>query len=115
MCETLFMGVGRPFTAEQLGQVRAVLQGQLAEAYANSPRSNIVISRRGRMVDARVWALANQAPDPTTHRVLDIGGGTGRNTVALARRGHPVDVVEMTPKFAELIRDDAQRDRSTCA
>jgi 16S rRNA A1518/A1519 N6-dimethyltransferase RsmA/KsgA/DIM1 with predicted DNA glycosylase/AP lyase activity len=53
--------------------------------------------------------------DPTTHRVLDIGGGTGRNTLALARRGHPVDVVEMTPKFAELIRDDAQRDRSTCA
>jgi 16S rRNA A1518/A1519 N6-dimethyltransferase RsmA/KsgA/DIM1 with predicted DNA glycosylase/AP lyase activity len=36
--------------------------------------------------------------------MLDIGGGTGRNTLALARRGHPVDVVEMTPKFADTIR-----------
>jgi len=28
----------------------------------------------------------------------------------LARRGHPVDVVEMTPKFAELIRAEVQRE-----
>jgi len=41
--------------------------------------------------------------------VLDIGGGTGRNTLALARRGHPVDVVEMTPKFADIIRAEAER------
>jgi tRNA1(Val) A37 N6-methylase TrmN6 len=60
--------------------------------------------------DARVWTLANQAPDPTAHRVLDIGGGTGRNTLAVARRGHPVDVVEMTPKFADMIRADAERE-----
>ncbi len=60
--------------------------------------------------DARVWALANEAADPTTHRVLDIGGGTGRNALALARRGHPVDVVELTPKFAEMIRADAERE-----
>src|SRR4029077_1425109 len=40
----------------------------------------------------------------------DIGGGTGRNTLALARRGHPVEVVEMTPKFADMIRADAQRE-----
>ncbi|HWS93143.1 MAG TPA: class I SAM-dependent methyltransferase [Mycobacterium sp.] len=60
--------------------------------------------------DARVWALANEAVDPTTHRILDIGAGTGRNALALARRGHPVDVVEMTPKFAELIRAEAQRE-----
>jgi SAM-dependent methyltransferase len=57
-----------------------------------------------------VWTLANQAPDPATHRVLDIGSGTGRNTLALARRGHPVDVVEMTPKFADMIRADAERE-----
>jgi SAM-dependent methyltransferase len=144
MCETLFAAVGRPFTAEQLGQVRTVLQGQLAEAYANSPRSNIVISLDapigtvlnyhvkaewwsvetayenwistrtpplfGTEPDARVWALANEAADPTTYPVLDIGGGTGRNTLALARRGHPVEVVEMTPKFADIIRADAQRE-----
>ncbi|CKP04718.1 Hypothetical protein ERS024213_01404 [Mycobacterium tuberculosis] len=57
-----------------------------------------------------MWALANEAADPTTHRVLEIGAGTERNALALARRGHPVDVVEMTPKFADIIRSDAERD-----
>jgi SAM-dependent methyltransferase len=141
MCDTLFAGVGRPFTAEQLAHVRTVLEGQLAQAYAASPRSTIVISFNapigtalnyhvnaqwwtvegayenwiatrepplfGTEPDARVWALANEAADPKTHRVLDIGAGTGRNALALARRGHPVDVVELTPKFADMIRFDA--------
>ncbi len=60
--------------------------------------------------DARVWALAGEAVDPGTHRVLDIGAGTGRNALALARRGHPVDAVEMTRKFADTIRADAERE-----
>lgn len=60
--------------------------------------------------DARVWALANEAADPGACRVLDIGAGTGRNTLPLARRGHSVDVVEMTAKFAELIRTEAERE-----
>ncbi|WP_242453434.1 class I SAM-dependent methyltransferase [Mycolicibacterium sp. P9-64] len=144
MCENVFADVGRRFTTEQLAQVRSVLEGQLAEAYAASPRSTIVLSYNapvgtvlnyhvkaewltvesayenwvstrqpplfGTHPDARVWALASEAADPSTHRVLDIGGGTGRNALALARRGHPVDVVELTPKFAEMIRTDAERD-----
>jgi len=59
--------------------------------------------------DARVTALAAEAADPAAHPVLDIGAGTGRNALALARRGHPVDVVEMTPKFAEMIREEADK------
>lgn len=58
--------------------------------------------------DARVLDLAAEAADPTTHRVLDVGAGTGRNALALARRGHPVDAVEMTPKFADAMRAEAQ-------
>jgi SAM-dependent methyltransferase len=121
-----------------------VLQSQLAEAYAASQRSNIVVSFHapvgtvlnyhvkpewwtvegtyenwigtrepplfGTEADARVWALANEAADPTTHPVLDIGAGTGRNALALARRGHPVDVVELTAKFADMIRSAAERE-----
>ncbi len=59
--------------------------------------------------DARVWALAGEAADPAACPVLDIGAGTGRNALALARRGHPVDAVEMTPKFAHIIRWEAQQ------
>ena len=54
LCESLFATLGRPFTAEQLAHVREVLEGQLAEAYANSPRSNIVIS-----YDAPVGTVLN--------------------------------------------------------
>ncbi|MGV0069125.1 class I SAM-dependent methyltransferase [Mycobacterium colombiense] len=57
--------------------------------------------------DARVLALAAEAADPSAHRVLDVGAGTGRNALALARRGHPVDAVEMTAKFAEVIVAEA--------
>jgi len=64
----------------------------------------------GAQPDARVWALATEAADPGKYRVLDIGAGTGRNALALARRGHPVDAVEMAAKFADIIRSEAERD-----
>ena len=60
--------------------------------------------------DARVWALAGEVADPEAHPVLDVGAGTGRNALALARRGHPVDAVEMSPKFADIIRAEAGRE-----
>lgn len=144
MCETLFAAVGRSFTTEQLANLREILADQLAEAYAASPRSTIVISYNapvgtvlnyhvkpewwtveaayenwistrkpplfGTEPDARVLALAGLAADPATHPILDIGAGTGRNTLGLARRGHPVDVVELTPKFADIIRMSAGKE-----
>ena len=53
--------------------------------------------------DAKVMAMARQLGEPRGQRVLDIGAGTGRNALALARRGCTVDAVEMTPKFAEIL------------
>jgi SAM-dependent methyltransferase len=60
--------------------------------------------------DARIWALAGDTSHRGDYPVLDVGAGTGRNALALARRGHPVDAVEMSPKFADIIRSEAQRE-----
>ncbi len=144
ICDSLFAGVGRKFSTEELVHVRTVLERQLTAAYSASPRSSVVISFNapigptlhyevdtrwwtveaayedwlrtrepplfGTEPDARVWALANEAADPMTHPVLEVGAGTGRNALALARRGHPVDAVELTPKFADLIRSAAHEE-----
>ena len=64
----------------------------------------------GSKPDARVSVLAGETAEPGTFRILDIGAGTGRNALALARRGHPVDAVEIAPKLAHIIRTEAQRE-----
>jgi SAM-dependent methyltransferase len=61
----------------------------------------------GTTADARVSALAAEAPSPAACPVLDIGAGPGRNALALARRGHPVDAVELSGRFAAILREDA--------
>lgn len=144
MCSSVFAGLGKPFSDTELAHLKDALTGELAAAYAASPRSHIIISYNapigpslnyniraewttiseayerwlatrtpplfGTEPDARVLQLATEAADPATHHVLEIGAGTGRNALALARRGHPVDAVEMTPKFAEMLRAEADRD-----
>ncbi|EHB49959.1 Methyltransferase type 12 [Mycolicibacterium rhodesiae JS60] len=147
MCTGLFDSLGRGFTDEQIDNLRNILRDQLGEAFAASPRSEIVISYEapvgmvvnyhvkcrwwsvegayenwiatrepplfGSEPDARVWTLAGQAADPASFPILDLGAGTGRNALALARRGHPVDAVEMTPSFAETILVGAQKEALT--
>jgi SAM-dependent methyltransferase len=144
LCERTFAALGVNFSPEQSGRLREVLAGQLAAAYAASPRSEIVITHDspvgltvnyhvkavwntiggtydgwvagrqppyfGTSPDARVWALAREAADPAACPVLDIGAGTGRNSLALARRGHPVDAVEMSLQFAAVLRADAAKE-----
>ena len=143
MCCSTFAAIGITFSPEQLDHLREAIQGQLAQAYAASPRSEIVITYDapiGLMVnyhvsaqwsslesaynnwvatrqpplfgsepDARVWALALAAPNPLTFPILDIGAGTGRNAIALARRHHPVDAVEITAKFSQQLQQEAER------
>lgn len=144
MCDDLFTSLGVRFSEDELAHLRGVLDGQLKESYAASPRSDIVISYEapvgltlsynvaarwftvgqaynnwvatrepplfGTEPDARVMALSAESGDPADCPVLDIGAGTGRNSLALARRGHPADAVEMTEKFAEIIGAEAQRE-----
>lgn len=146
MCDKIFTALGRKFSDSERDHLRTLLAKELANAYAGSNRSSIVISydapigtmlnyfikpewtsladtydnwvatRKpplfGTHPDARVWALSSQIIeiiDARSARILDIGAGTGRNALALARRGHPVDAVELTPKFAEILRAEAYK------
>lgn len=59
--------------------------------------------------DARVWALALEHADPRGCPVLDIGAGAGRNSLALARRGHPVDALEVSGQLADVLREEARQ------
>lgn len=60
--------------------------------------------------DARVLDVAAEAMDPSQYRILDLGAGTGRNSLALARLGYQVDAVEMTEKFADVLRAEAAKE-----
>lgn len=143
-CDQVFAALGAQFNAEELAHLRGVLERQLAKAYAESQRSEIIISYQrlanraleynvrsqwlsvqatydnwvatrepplfGTEPDARVLALAAELGDPAGAPVLDVGAGTGRNSLALARRGHPVDAIEMTEKFAEIMATETERE-----
>ena len=140
LCVQSFAALGITFNAEQRAHLQGVLAGQLAAAYAASPRAEIVIAYEapvgltvnytvkplvaslgeaydhwvatrqppyfGTTADARVSALAAEAATPAACPVLDIGAGTGRNALALARRGHPVDAVELSSRFATILREE---------
>jgi len=61
----------------------------------------------GPQPDAKVMAVAAQVGNSAPVRILDVGAGTGRNALPLARLGHAVDAVEVTAVFAEQLRTAA--------
>jgi SAM-dependent methyltransferase len=54
--------------------------------------------------DAKVMALASSLGPPSTVTVLDVGAGTGRNTLPLARAGLITEAVEVAPALAAVLR-----------
>jgi 2-polyprenyl-3-methyl-5-hydroxy-6-metoxy-1,4-benzoquinol methylase len=55
--------------------------------------------------DAKVMAtVAAMNQDPAKTPVLDVGAGTGRNTLPLARQGYLVHAIELTPAFVQQIQ-----------
>jgi 2-polyprenyl-3-methyl-5-hydroxy-6-metoxy-1,4-benzoquinol methylase len=63
----------------------------------------------GSHADAMVLELARALGDPRA-RVLDVGAGSGRNAIALARLGHAVDALEPVSELAQTIRAAAERE-----
>jgi SAM-dependent methyltransferase len=61
----------------------------------------------GKHPDTKVMDLARSLGAPADVRVLDIGAGTGRNTLPLARAGFPTDAVELSPDLADILKRDA--------
>jgi SAM-dependent methyltransferase len=142
---TVFAGVGRPFSADEMAGVRAVLEPQLQEGFAASPFAHLVIRYEtdpppeatlsyrvaleistmndeyagwvqtrtpplfGAHPDAKVLGLARGLGEPSRVPILDVGAGTGRNTLPLAREGFATDAVELAPALATVLREEVAR------
>ncbi len=64
--------------------------------------------------DAKVIDIATQLAAKTASiPILDIGAGTGRNSIPLAKLGHRVDAIELTPVFAEKLSAAATAENLT--
>jgi SAM-dependent methyltransferase len=58
----------------------------------------------GKLPDAKVMAVAATLGDAKAAPVLDLGAGTGRNSLPLARAGHPTTALELVPGMVEEMR-----------
>ena len=63
----------------------------------------------GKHPDAKVMSVASEVE--RGRRALDIGAGTGRNSLPLAKAGLVVDAIEMTPGFVSLMRAAAETEK----
>jgi SAM-dependent methyltransferase len=63
----------------------------------------------GHHPDAKVMDVARSLGTPSEVAVLDVGAGTGRNTLPLAREGFPTDAVELAPALARLLREEVEK------
>lgn len=59
--------------------------------------------------DAKVMKLARLLGDPKSVAILDVGAGTGRNAIPLAREGFQVGAVEIVRKLVDILEADAER------
>ncbi|MGD0675794.1 MAG: class I SAM-dependent methyltransferase [Polyangiaceae bacterium] len=64
----------------------------------------------GHHPDAKVIEVARSLGRPQDVAVLDVGAGTGRNTIPLAREGFRADAVELTPALAQVLREGVEKE-----
>lgn len=60
--------------------------------------------------DARLMDLAHTLGPPESIGCLDVGAGTGRNTLALAREGFPTDALEPSASLADELQAAIRRE-----
>jgi SAM-dependent methyltransferase len=58
--------------------------------------------------DAKLMDLARSLGNPSDVHIIDVGAGTGRNTIALAEAGFQTDAVELAPALAKILREDVE-------
>jgi SAM-dependent methyltransferase len=58
----------------------------------------------GAYPDAKLLSLAHSLGRPQDVAILDVGAGTGRNSLPLAKADFAVDAVELVPSLAEVLR-----------
>ncbi|MBD1919803.1 class I SAM-dependent methyltransferase [Microcoleus sp. FACHB-831] len=64
--------------------------------------------------DAKVMDVAAKIEgSPAKVKILDVGAGTGRNTLPLARLGYKLEVLELTPAFVEQLQKAAEEENLT--
>jgi len=61
----------------------------------------------GKHPDAKIFEVARSLGAPAEVPILDVGAGTGRNTLPLARAGFPTDAVELVPALSAILRQEA--------
>jgi SAM-dependent methyltransferase len=64
----------------------------------------------GAHADSKLLALAHSLGEPKDVPVLDVGAGTGRNTLPLARAGFPTDAIELAPALAKILREEIAKE-----
>jgi SAM-dependent methyltransferase len=78
---------------------------RLAPCYDSAWTNSLV----GRLQRRAVWRAADRVFAPCG-RILDLGCGTGADTVHLARRGHAVHAVDVSPEMVALARERLARE-----
>lgn len=82
--------------------------GTTAEQYAEW-RETHEAPLFGKNEDAKMVKVAEEHLLPAReHAILDIGAGTGRNALPMAKKGYKVTALELTPEFAKLIEEKAK-------
>lgn len=96
---------GRKVTCQIVTQITSI-----AEQCDNLTRTHSGLIF-GEYPDAKVMAIAHSLDNPANSPVLEIGAGTGRNALSLARLGFPIHTLDLSGNFVELLRRSAAAEK----